>query len=130
MRKQTFGRIKKKIAVLLLVVFISALTATSVSAQLARGVATQYAVTFDASRSLDVNNDPIIDSNGNLITPSTLRFAWDFGDGTTGTTSGPVATHVFNDMNMCRHRVTVTAIDDSDPDNTNTNRIYSPRERF
>jgi PKD repeat protein len=40
-----------------------------------------------------------------------LSYAWDFGDGTTLTTSGPVTPHAFGTAGVYMPRVTITAPD-------------------
>ncbi len=58
------------------------------------------AVTFDASASLDLN--------GNIVS-----YDWDFGDGVTATSTSPVATHAYGNINRNTAKLTVTDNDGS-----------------
>jgi len=66
-------------------------------------------VTFDATRSLDVDGEVVL-------------YAWDFGDGTTG--SGPQISHTYNPIATTNYPATLTAYDD-DGASTSTTAIVS-----
>jgi PKD repeat protein len=98
MGKQTFDRIKKTLAILLVVLFVATLTAASVSAQprakIDSAQTTSYTVSFSSEGS----------------TTDGVTYLWDFGDGMTSNAVNPV--HVYDDTdNTGQHTVTLTVTD-------------------
>jgi hypothetical protein len=117
MGKQTFGRIKKSLAILLLVLFVTTLAASSVSAQPTASASTsKYKVSFDSSQSVDT-------SSSTQGPTKNILFTWDFGDNTgPHKTTSTIVTHTY-DGNFGTHSVTLLVTDKTTGDTDGPNTI-------
>lgn len=123
MGKQTFDRIKRIIAILLLVLFVASLTAASVSA-----VSSDFNIKL-VSTTNDENDNcvsyKVHVSAVNDCSSGDCTYVWDFGTGAFASSKNG-DTHTFNDCDA--HDISLTVKDNSDGSSSQTTTLnFNPK---